>query len=108
MAHDFAILEAEHVEEVRAEEEVHAGSVARLTRGAQTAKGRYIYGGMEVEGVFRIVGERLQRIISYRRISLNILRRDGQGFSVRTIDRPEPAQQATVRLHEPLRVGRNP
>ena len=37
-----------------AEEEVHAGSVARLARGAQTAKGRYIYVGMEVEDVFRL------------------------------------------------------
>ncbi len=37
-----------------AEEEVHAGSLARLARGASTAKGRYIYGGMELEDVFRI------------------------------------------------------
>ena len=37
-----------------ADEEIHAGSVARLSRGAQAARGRYIYGGMEVEDVYRL------------------------------------------------------
>lgn len=74
--------------------------IARLQALSEIA--RAIGSTLEVEGVFRIVGERLQSIVPYRRISLNILRRDNAGFSVRTIDRPEPGQQAIVRLLEPI------
>ncbi|MCK6550238.1 response regulator [Myxococcota bacterium] len=77
--------------------------IARLQALSEIA--RAIGSTLEVEGVFRILGDRLQTIVPYRRISLNIIRRDGQGFSVRTIDRPDPGQAAVVRLHEPLNVG---
>jgi PAS domain S-box-containing protein len=77
--------------------------IARLQALSEIA--RAIGSTLEVEGVFRIVGERLQSIIPYRGITLNILRRDGQGFSVRTIDRPEPGETVVVRLHEPLKLG---
>jgi PAS domain S-box-containing protein len=74
--------------------------IARLQALSEIA--RAIGSTLEVEGVFRIVGERLQSIVPYRRISLKILRRDGAGFSVRAIERPEPGQQAIVRLLEPI------
>jgi PAS domain S-box-containing protein len=66
---------------------------------------RAIGSTLEVEGVFRIVGDRLQKIIPYRKITLKILRRDGQGFSVRTIDRPGPGEATIVRLHEPRKIN---
>jgi PAS domain S-box-containing protein len=76
--------------------------IARLQALSEIA--RAIGSTLEVEGVFRIVGERLQTIVPYRRMSLNILRRDGAGFSVRTIDRPEPGRPAAVRLLEPTKL----
>jgi len=36
------------------DQEVHAGSVARLARGANTAKGRYVYVGMEMDDLARL------------------------------------------------------
>ncbi len=36
------------------EQEVHAGSVARLARGASTAKGRYVYVGKEMDDLYRL------------------------------------------------------
>ena len=36
------------------DQEVHAGSVSRLARGASTAKGRYIYVGMEMDDLARL------------------------------------------------------
>jgi hypothetical protein len=36
------------------EEEVHAGSLARLARGVSTAKGRYIYVGKEMDDLYRL------------------------------------------------------
>lgn len=36
------------------EQEVHAGSLARLARGANTAKGRYEYVGKEMDELFRV------------------------------------------------------
>ncbi|MEQ8277322.1 MAG: response regulator [Deltaproteobacteria bacterium] len=65
---------------------------------------RAIGSTLDVEGVFRIVGERLQRLVPYRRASLIILRRDDTHASVRTIDRPSPGEDLVVRLHEPIDV----
>lgn len=76
--------------------------IARLQALSEIA--RAIGSTLEVEGVFRIVGDRLQTIVPYRRVSLNILRRDGQGFSVRTIERPEHGRPAIVRMLEPLEL----
>lgn len=76
--------------------------IARLQALSEIA--RAIGSTLDVEGVFRIVGDRLQTLVPYRRVALFILRRDGQHFSVRTIDRPAPGESAVVRLHEPLKV----
>lgn len=76
--------------------------IARLQALSEIA--RAIGTTLEVEGVFRIVGERLQALVPYRRIGLLILRPDGWRFSVRTIDHPAPGEALAVRLHEPLVV----
>lgn len=76
--------------------------IARLQALSEIA--RAIGSTLDVEGVFRIVGDRLQRLVPYRRIALNIIRRDSDYFSVRTIDRPAIGEAPVVRLHEPLRV----
>jgi PAS domain S-box-containing protein len=76
--------------------------IARLQALSEIA--RAIGSTLDVEGVFRIVGDRLQRLVPYRRIALNILRRDSVHFSVRTIDRPATGEAPVVRLHEPLKL----
>ncbi len=76
--------------------------IARLQALSEIA--RAIGSTLDVEGVFRIVGDRLQRLIPYRRIALNILRRDSEFFSVRTIELPAAGEAPVVRLHEPLRL----
>ncbi len=80
--------------------------VARLQALSEIA--RAIGSTLDVEGVFRIVGDRLQRLVPYRRICLNILHRDNLRFTVRTIDRPRIGEQPVVRLHEKLKLKKSP
>ncbi|MDP6946123.1 MAG: FAD-dependent oxidoreductase, partial [Myxococcota bacterium] len=50
-------------------------------------------------------GERLQSLVPYRHISLNILRPNRTELTVRTIDRPAPGAKLSIRLHEPMRIA---
>jgi PAS domain S-box-containing protein len=76
--------------------------IARLQALSEIA--RAIGSTLDVEGVFRIVGDRLQTLVPFRRVALFIVRRDGNHFSVRTIDRPAPGESPVVRLYEPMPV----
>lgn len=76
--------------------------IARLQALSEIAQA--IGSTLDVEGVFRIVGERLQRLVPYRRIVLNILRPEPLRFSVRSMDRPLGGESFVVRLHEALSV----
>ena len=98
VAHQIAVA----IENARLYEKASEG-IDRLQALSEIA--RAIGSTLDVEGVFRIVGESLQRLVPYRRASLVILRRDDTHASVRTIDRPEPGEQLVVRLHEPLDVA---
>lgn len=63
---------------------------------------RAIGSTLEVEGVFRIVAERLQRLIPFRQLSLHIVRANRTELSVRTIERPAPGQPAVVLMGEAI------
>ncbi|MBK8010986.1 MAG: response regulator [Deltaproteobacteria bacterium] len=76
--------------------------IARLQALSEIAQA--IGSTLDVEGVFRIVGERLQRLVPYRRIVLNILRPEPLRFSVRSMERPLGGESFVVRLHEALSV----
>ena len=63
---------------------------------------RAIGSTLEVEGVFRIVAERLQRLVPFRQLSLHIVRANRTELSVRTIERPAPGQPAVVLMGEAI------
>jgi signal transduction histidine kinase/ActR/RegA family two-component response regulator len=60
---------------------------------------------LDVEGVFRIVGEQLQRVVPYQRLALKILKPGEAVFQVRTIERPGPYEPVRVRLLDPIPAG---
>ncbi len=75
--------------------------IARLKALSEIARG--IGSTLQVEGVFRIVGDRLQALVPYRRIALYTLRPNNDSFSVLTIDRSAPGEPPAVRRHPPKR-----
>lgn len=79
-----------------------AEGMARLQALSEIA--RAISSTLDVEGVFRIVGDRLQVLIDYTAIDLLILDDVDMVFRGRRIERPPPGTGPVVRLLEPRPV----
>ena len=83
-----------------------ADGIARLQALSETA--RAISSTLDVEGVFLIVGDRLQSLIDYRAVDLLVLDDNEDSFRVRRIERPPLGKSPIVRLQESRPVDADP
>ncbi|MEO1334058.1 MAG: ATP-binding protein [Myxococcota bacterium] len=83
-----------------------AEGMARLQALSEIA--RAISSTLDVEGVFRIVGDRLRPLIDYSAVDLLVLDDVEQCFRVRRIERPPEGATPIVRLQEPRPVDADP
>ena len=83
-----------------------ADGVARLQALSEIA--RAISSTLDVEGVFRIVGDRLQPLIDYTAIDLLVLDDVDDSFRVRRIECPPAGSSPIVRLQESRPVDADP
>lgn len=97
VAHQLAVA----IDNARLYREAQEG-VRRLEALSQIA--RAIGSTLDVEGVFQIVGERLQPLVPFRRLCLLIVRPEAHNFSLRVINRPEAGLAPRVAMMEPLTI----
>ncbi len=80
--------------------------MARLQALSEIA--RAISSTLDVDGVFRIVGDRLQPLLDYTAVDLLVLDDVEASFRVRRIERPPPGSGPVVRLQEARAIRSDP
>ncbi|HJL40003.1 MAG TPA: ATP-binding protein [Myxococcales bacterium LLY-WYZ-16_1] len=84
---------------------LHAAAEASAERSKILSDlARAIGSSLDVEGVFRVVGERLVDLVPFERAVLAMLRADQRSFSVRVVDRPSSDGRARVEAETPIVV----